>query len=123
MELPTTNVKQSSSLTTTQSSSAVKQILNYILNSSVSFKTLCASIIVGYLLTFINKAPLYLSVIPGRLMPPSFFLWTLITHGFIEHQLFQVVLNMFIIRLKYNPNKINKHDILLNASYKILNFV
>ena len=34
-----------------------------------------------------------------------------------------IVLNMFIIRLKYNPNKINKHDILLNASYKILNFV
>jgi membrane associated rhomboid family serine protease len=106
MELPTTNIKQSSTLNTIQSSSSssspsspVKQIFYYILNSSVSFKTLCASLLVGYLLTFIDKAPLYLAVIPGRLLPPSFFLWTLITHGFIEHQLFQVILNMFIILL------------------------
>lgn len=100
-QLPTTILKQSpvSATPVQSSSSTIREIFYFILNSSVAFKTLCASLLFGYLLTFIDKSPLYLSVIPGRLMPPSFFLWTLITHGFIEHQIFQVIINMFVILL------------------------
>ena len=99
-QLPTIMKQQMpSTILSSQSSSPLKQIINFLLNSSVTFKTLCASLIIGYLLSFIDKSLLYLCVIPGKLMPPSFFLWTLITHSFIENEILQVILNMFVILL------------------------
>jgi membrane associated rhomboid family serine protease len=95
-QLPTTNLKQQ--LPTAQSS-IQSSSLNFILNSSITVKALCVSLLVGYLLTFIDKSLFYLCVIPGKLMPPSFFLWTLITHSFVENEILQMIINMFVILL------------------------
>jgi len=51
---------------------------------SIVVKCLCASLSVGYLLSFSETALDLLTVSPGKLMPPNFWIWTILTHCFIE---------------------------------------
>ena len=41
----------------------------------------------------------YLSVVPGKLLPPNFYAWTLVTHSFIEFRVYEVLADWFIILL------------------------
>lgn len=88
-----------STTASTRAKTLSKEIFIFILNSSIIVKSLCISLILGYLLTFLNKLDTYLCVIPGKLMPPSFFLWTLVTHSFIETEFLQMLIDMFVILL------------------------
>jgi len=67
------------------SSSFSWQTISGIVNGlSVFVKCLCVSLCVGYLLSFSDTALDLLTVSPGKLMPPNFWIWTLLTHCLIE---------------------------------------
>ncbi len=75
------------------------QFLSTLLSSSIIVKAFWASVLVGYLLSYNQNVVQYLSVIPGKLLPPNYFLWTLITHSFIELHLYELVADWLIIFL------------------------
>ena len=85
------------------SSNNPKKILNqfasFALNSSVSVKIFCLCVFLGYLISFRTGTIQYLSVVPGKLLPPNFFIWTLATHSFIEIRLIELIADWFIILL------------------------
>ena len=78
---------------------AFHQSLAVILNSSVIFKAFCLALLVGYLATFKENATPYISVVPGKLLPPNFFLWTLVTHSFVEYRIIELITDWFIVLL------------------------
>lgn len=78
---------------------AIKQSLEVILSSSVIFKAFCLALLFGYLVTFKENITQYLTVVPGKLLPPNFFLWTLITHSFIEYRIIELITDWFLILL------------------------
>ncbi len=80
-------------------SNIFKQSVTFILNSTISVKFFCIFVFIGYLISFKATSIQYLSVVPGKLLPPNFFLWTLITHSFIEVRLFELFADWFIILL------------------------
>ncbi|CAF1124248.1 unnamed protein product, partial [Brachionus calyciflorus] len=73
--------------------------LDVITTSSLIFKALCIGVIIGYLTTFTSDLDQILCIIPGKLLPPNFYLWTLFTHGFIEYRFIELILNCFLILL------------------------
>ena len=75
----------------------LKQIQAVILSSSLIFKSFCAALLVGYLITFKENVTQYITVVPGNLLPPNFFLWTLFTHSFVEYRLIELVCDCFLI--------------------------
>jgi membrane associated rhomboid family serine protease len=75
------------------------QVLAVILNSSLIFKGFCIALVIGYLISFKENLTPYLTVVPGKLLPPNFFLWTLITHSFIEYRLIELITDCFLILL------------------------
>ena len=61
------------------------QTISSIMNGLTIFvKCLCISLCVGYLLSFSRTALDVLTVSPGRLMPPNFWIWTILTHSVVE---------------------------------------
>ena len=61
------------------------QAISGIVNGlSIFVKCLCVSFCVGYLLSFSDTALDLLTVSPGKLMPPNFRIWTVLTHCLIE---------------------------------------
>jgi membrane associated rhomboid family serine protease len=78
---------------------ALQQLLGVLLNSSVIFKVFCACVLIGYLASFKESLTPYVTVVPGRLLPPNFFLWTLFTHGFVEYRIIELITDWFIILL------------------------
>lgn len=75
------------------------QALSFLMSSSISVKIFCLVVLLGYLLSFKGVAFDYLSVIPGKLMPPNFHIWSLVTHSFIEVRFIELVADWFIILL------------------------
>ena len=96
---PAILMQNSASATSLLSPLNLKQFGATLINSSIIIKSFCVCVLIGYLLSFKNEPMQYLSVIPGKLLPPNFFLWTLVTHSFIEYYFFQLVLDWFIILL------------------------
>lgn len=78
---------------------SLKQLLIFVLNSSIIVKSLCVCVFVGYFLSHNQDVVQYLSVIPGKLLPPNFYLWTLVTHSFIEFNIVELFADWFIILL------------------------
>jgi len=52
--------------------------------NSLFVKFVCIAVCTGYCLSFSERANFYLSVIPGNLLPPNFWIWTCLSHNFIE---------------------------------------
>ena len=78
----------------------IKQQLSAALgNSSVVVKTLCISVFIGYLLSFSTGAQEVLTVIPGNVIPPSFWYWTYVTHTFIEQHFWNVLIDVVVVLL------------------------
>lgn len=77
----------------------LKQSVQFVLNSTLSVKLFCFCVLIGYLISFKTTSLQYLTVIPGKLLPPNFFLWTLVTHSFIEVRFFELITDCFIIIL------------------------
>ena len=61
-----------------------KQILAFGSDSSLSVKIFCILVLIGYLLSFNEYTVDYFAVIPGKLLPPNFHVWSLVTHSFVE---------------------------------------
>lgn len=68
-------------------------------NSSVVVKFLCVAIFFGYFLSFSNGAVGALAVIPGNVLPPSFWYWTYLTHSVLETHIWNVVIDVVIVVL------------------------
>lgn len=81
------------------SSNLSSQTISFVTNSTISVKIFCALVFVGYVLSFKESAVTYLSVIPGKLLPPNFHIWSLVTHSFIEVRFFHLVADYVIILL------------------------
>ncbi|XP_058453519.1 transmembrane protein 115 [Malaya genurostris] len=68
-------------------------------NTSSSIKFICISTLVGYLLSFSEQAVDILSVTPGYLMPPTFWIWTIFTFFFIELHFWEVLVDLITVGL------------------------
>jgi len=75
----------------------LKQTLSVMRNSSLIVKSFCVCILVGYIISFKKESNQYLSVIPGNILPPNYYVWTLFTHSFIEYRLLELIFDWFII--------------------------
>ena len=73
--------------------------MSFLTNSSFSVKIFLVCVFVGYVLSFKEVTVTYLSVIPGKLLPPNFHIWTLITHSFVEVNFLQLFGDSIIIIL------------------------
>ena len=62
----------------------VQAALALIANASVGVKSLSIIVFSSYFLSFSENAIWALSVTPGQFWPPNFWLWTAITHCFLE---------------------------------------
>ncbi|XP_014679276.1 PREDICTED: transmembrane protein 115-like [Priapulus caudatus] len=68
-------------------------------NSSVVVKAICVAVVVGYFVSFSNAAFDALSLTPAYLMPPHFWLWTLVTYPFMELHFWDVVIDIGVVGL------------------------
>lgn len=68
-------------------------------NTSSSIKFICISTLVGYALSFSGRAVDILSVTPGYLMPPTFWIWTIFTFCFIELHFWEVLVDLITVGL------------------------
>jgi len=68
-------------------------------NTSISVKIICLIMFSCYFLSFSESAILGLSVTPGYFNPPHFWLWTALTHCFLEIHLWEVVVDIFTLVL------------------------
>lgn len=68
-------------------------------NTGLFVKFVCVLLIIGYGLSFSEAAVEVLSVTPGYLLPPTFWLWTAFTHCFLEVRLWQVCVDLVTLGL------------------------
>jgi len=68
-------------------------------NTSISVKVICLVLCCGYFLSFSDVAILGLSVTPGYFNPPHFWVWTALTHCFLEIHFWEVVVDIFTLVL------------------------
>ncbi|KAL3270234.1 hypothetical protein HHI36_009290 [Cryptolaemus montrouzieri] len=68
-------------------------------NTSASVKTICGIVLFTYCLSFSNDAVLLISVTPGLVMPPAFYLWTAFTFCFLEIYFWEVLVDIVTVGL------------------------
>jgi hypothetical protein len=96
-----------------------RQVQSAVFSSGLTTKLICLFCIIGYFLSFSNQCVRALAVIPGRLMPPNFWIWfvlistrfvnfsflffsflrTLVTHSFIEIHIWHTILDVIVVFL------------------------
>ncbi|XP_063606050.1 transmembrane protein 115-like [Penaeus indicus] len=78
----------------------IKQSLVAVVGNAGAFvKVVCVLLLVGYGLSFSESAVEVLSVTPGFLLPPTFWLWTALSHCFLEVRLWQVCVDLVTLGL------------------------
>lgn len=82
-----------------RNANVANQALSFFGSSSFSVKIFCLCVFVGYLLSFKEVTVNYLSVVPGKLLPPNFQVWSLLTHSFVEVNFIQLLADSIIILL------------------------
>lgn len=75
------------------------QLAALLNNTSISVKIICLVLCCGYFLSFSEVAILGLSVTPGYFNPPHFWVWTALTHCFLEIHFWEVVVDIFTLVL------------------------
>ncbi|XP_038054322.1 transmembrane protein 115-like [Patiria miniata] len=86
--------------TTEVPTSGLQQIPTIFSKSSVVVKAVCILVIFLYLVSFLVNKTAYLealAVTPGLIFPPSFHIWTLFTHPFVEVHLWFVVIDIAFV--------------------------
>lgn len=68
-------------------------------NTSTSVKFICIVVIFSYVLSFSEEAVNVISVTPGFLMPPSFWVWTAFTFCFMEVHFWEVLVDIVTVGL------------------------
>jgi membrane associated rhomboid family serine protease len=80
-------------------SGQLRQYLSSALRSTWMVKIFGLGMLLGFLISFKSELVESMSVIPGKLLPPNFYLWTLATHSFIEFHLINLLSNCAIMLL------------------------
>lgn len=70
-----------------------------VVSSSLVVKGTIALLVLFYLLSFSDSAADHLTVIPGYVLPPNFWIWTLITHNFLQKHLVMVLVDILVVIL------------------------
>ena len=68
-------------------------------NISLLIKFLCISILCFYFLSYSEQAVDVISVTPGHIIPPQFWIWTAFTHCFMELHLWEVIVDWMTLGL------------------------
>lgn len=68
-------------------------------NTSTSVKFICIVVLLSYFLSFSEEAVNVLSVTPGFLMPPAFWVWTAFTFCFLELHFWEVLVDIVTVGL------------------------
>lgn len=68
-------------------------------NTSTSVKFICIVVLISYCLSYVEQMILALSVTPGYLMPPAFWIWTAFTFCFLEIHLWEVCVDILTVGL------------------------
>lgn len=68
-------------------------------NSSIVVKTVAVLVFFGYFLSFIPKGTRYITVTPGYVLPPNFWVWTYLTHSFVEFHIWDVLADVVVVIL------------------------
>lgn len=94
-----------------------RQLQSAIFSSGLTTKLICLFCIVGYCLSFSAQCVRVLAVIPGRIMPPNFWIWfvghirsssrfslvrlprTFVTHSFIELHIWHTIIDVIVVFL------------------------
>ena len=63
---------------------ARQQLLAVVGTNSCFVKFICVGLCVGYFLSFSDRFMFFLCVLPGNVLPPNFWIWTCLTHNFVE---------------------------------------
>nr|XP_058944593.1 transmembrane protein 115-like [Pocillopora verrucosa] len=78
----------------------VKAQINKALgDASVVVKFSCATVCLLYCLSFLPNVYSVLAVTPGFIIPPHFRIWTLITGGFIEYRIWNMLIDIAVLVL------------------------
>lgn len=75
------------------------QVFSVLGNCSVVVKALCALVCVGYFLSFSETAMHVLAILPGNLLPPNFWVWTMATHNLIETHWWVMMVDVMVLIL------------------------
>lgn len=87
-------------MSNTGSSIYLRQQFSALLgNTSSSIKFICISTLIGYGLSYSTRAVEILSVTPGYLMPPTFWIWTIFTFCFLELHFWEVLVDLITVGL------------------------
>uniref|UniRef100_A0A8B9PRF1 Transmembrane protein 115 n=1 Tax=Apteryx owenii TaxID=8824 RepID=A0A8B9PRF1_APTOW len=73
---------------------ARQHFLAALASTSVVVKSICAAVILLYLLSFAVDTVYGLGVTPGYLFPPNFWIWTLVTHSLAEKHVWDVAVSL-----------------------------
>lgn len=76
-----------------------QQLEALLLNTSSSVKFICLVTIFGYILSYFEITIKLLSVTPGYLLPPSFWIWTAFTFCFLELYFWEVIVDIVTVGL------------------------
>eukprot|EP00088_Acartia_fossae_P021424 TRINITY_DN22882_c0_g1_i1.p1 TRINITY_DN22882_c0_g1~~TRINITY_DN22882_c0_g1_i1.p1 ORF type:complete len:361 (-),score=22.62 TRINITY_DN22882_c0_g1_i1:49-1131(-) len=68
-------------------------------NTSLFVKAICLIVFFCYFLSYSETAVISLSVTPGYFNPPHFWIWTALTHCFLEIHFWEVVVDLFTVVL------------------------
>ena len=68
-------------------------------NSSVVVKFVCVSVFFCYFISFSHDALPYVTVTPGYVLPPNFWVWTYLTHSFMEFHIWNVIVDISVLVL------------------------
>ncbi|XP_038266194.1 transmembrane protein 115 [Dermochelys coriacea] len=78
---------------------ARQHFLAVLASTSVVVKSICATVILLYLLSFAVDTVFGLGVTPGYLFPPNFWIWTLATHSVVEKHVWDVGVSLATVVL------------------------
>ena len=76
-----------------------QQISAALGNSSVVVKFVCVAVFLCYFLSFSETAVGILTVTPGFVTPPNFWIWTIFTHSVIEVHIWCVIIDIGVVIL------------------------
>ena len=76
-----------------------QQFIALLGNTSTSVKFICGVVIFSYCLSYSEDAVRVVSVTPGYLMPPSFWIWTAFTFCFLEVHFWEVLVDVVTLGL------------------------
>lgn len=99
MSIDSTGPGNTGRLTSLSNRLNLKQLVAILINSSVIFKSFSVAVLIGYILSHQSSLVDYLTVVPGKLLPPNLFVWTLVTHSFVELRFIEILADWFILLL------------------------